>query len=75
MLEKRSRVSEQMMNVQDWLPTLYAAAGIFAYILPVAGTQTIEGDILIMGSGFIFCQVSFFMNVFMVPPITEVKQS
>ena len=27
-LESAPRVSEQMMNVQDWLPTLYTAAGI-----------------------------------------------
>ncbi len=27
LLKKSSRVSRQMMNVQDWLPTLYSAAG------------------------------------------------
>ena len=27
LLEKRSRVSKQMMNIEDWLPTLYSAAG------------------------------------------------
>jgi arylsulfatase B len=27
LLKSAPRVSEQMMNVQDWLPTLYQAAG------------------------------------------------
>ncbi len=27
----RSRVSQQMMNVQDWLPTLHSAAGRYIY--------------------------------------------
>ena len=27
LLKKKSRASNQMMNVQDWLPTLYTAAG------------------------------------------------
>ena len=26
-LKKNSRVSKQMMNIEDWLPTLYSAAG------------------------------------------------
>ena len=28
LLKTAPRVSEQMMNVQDWLPTFYEAAGI-----------------------------------------------
>ena len=31
LLKTAPRVSEQMMNVQDWLPTLYEAAGLFDY--------------------------------------------
>ena len=27
LLKKSSRVSKQMMNIEDWLPTLYSAAG------------------------------------------------
>ena len=27
LLQKVSRVSHQMMNVEDWLPTIYSAAG------------------------------------------------
>lgn len=27
LLEKRERVSNQLMHISDWLPTLYAAAG------------------------------------------------
>jgi len=31
---RRGRVANQMMNVQDWLPTLFAAAGGDAGSLP-----------------------------------------
>ncbi len=31
LIKKKSRVSNQMMNIQDWLPTLYSAAGIESY--------------------------------------------
>ena len=27
LLKKRSRLAQQLMNVQDWLPTLYSIAG------------------------------------------------
>ena len=30
-LQKRRRVSYQLMHISDWLPTLYAAAGKNAY--------------------------------------------
>ena len=33
LLKTAPRVSEQMMNVQDWLPTLYEAAGLLINIL------------------------------------------
>lgn len=29
LIKSRSRIAQQMMNVQDWLPTLYAAAGSY----------------------------------------------
>ena len=38
-METRGRVSQQMMNIQDWLPTLYTAAGsslIFRMILQLS---------------------------------------
>ena len=28
-LQRRHRVATQLMNIQDWLPTLYSVAGIF----------------------------------------------
>ena len=28
-LQKRHRVATQLMNIQDWLPTLFSVAGIF----------------------------------------------
>ena len=27
LIKKRSRLAQQLMNVQDWLPTLYSIAG------------------------------------------------
>ena len=27
LIKKRSRLAHQMMNIQDWLPTLYSVAG------------------------------------------------
>ena len=32
LIKKRSRLAHQMMNIQDWLPTLYSVAGEYTII-------------------------------------------
>ncbi|CAN7988134.1 unnamed protein product, partial [Ixodes hexagonus] len=53
LLSKMGRLSDQMMHVTDWLPTLYSAAGKFNMnILTynyVLGREMVSGDILEQG--------------------------